>query len=123
MEQTENPNEELIIEIGKNSYKIKFPDTGMLLDLEKAKSRISFPNSRTDSAIWAYNLGGAIETFRLLIPKMEDDMNVKNFDRLSLMESRSLVKAYVKDFLPWFNDWMNVILSVMDDPTEDAKKA
>jgi hypothetical protein len=89
MEKKETPSEQIRLTIGKNIYDVKLPDTGTLIDLEQAKSRIIPPRSNTDGSLWAYNLAIAIETFRLLIPKLEEDMNVKSFDRLTLVESHT----------------------------------
>lgn len=114
-----NPEKEINLKIGDNSYKVKFPDTGTLILLEQRKSKITFPSSPTDAAIWAYNLAIAIETFRLLIPKLEEDMNVKDFDRLDVMESRFLVKVYIEEFKPWFQDWINIVSSVFDTETDE----
>lgn len=114
----ENPEKEITLKIGQNSYKVKFPDTGTLIELEQRKASIKFSNLGTDSAIWAYNLAIAIETFRMLVPDLEKDMNVKDFDRLDLMESRVLVKVYLEQFKPWFQSWINLVTSVFDEKDE-----
>ena len=111
----EMPKKELILTIGDNSYTVKFPDTGTLIDLEQAKARLFSPKNQTNSALWAYNLAIAIETFRILIPDLQKDMNVKSFDRLELMESQALVKAYINHFRPWFEDWMDIISNIFNE--------
>lgn len=113
--QKETPKSEIVLNIGENSYKLKFPDTGQLIDLEQAKSRLNPPRNQTTSAIWAYNLAIAIETFSILIPDLQKDMNVKDFYKLSAQESSELVKVYVKVFKPWYDAWMEIISDIFDD--------
>lgn len=113
MENTELKSE-LTLVIKDNTYKVKFPDTGKLIDLEQAKSLIQAPNN-SSASLWAYNLALAITTFRFLIPKLQEDLNVKSFDRLELMESQELVKVYIKTFRPWFDSWINKVSDIFDE--------
>ena len=111
----ESPKNEIVINIGDNSYTVKFPDTGQLIDIEQAKASVPTPRNQTTSALWAYNLAISIETFKILIPKLEEDLNIKNIYKLSLIESQKLVEAYLKQFKPWFDGWMDLISNIFED--------
>jgi hypothetical protein len=110
---------EIVINIGDNSYTVKFPDTGQLIDIEQAKASIPSPRNQTTSALWAYNLAIAIETFRIVIPSLQDDLNVKNVYKLSLLESQKLVEAYIRQFKPWFDNWIDIISDIFEDAEND----
>ena len=113
--------EKIVLRIGNNSYDVKFPDTGALIDLEQKKSKLSPPSSN-NASIWAYQLGIAIITFETLIPNLKDDMNVKSFDRLKIEESRNLVKVYLEQFKPWFDGWIKLFDAIFEEePTNNSK--
>lgn len=97
-----------------NEYEIEFPNTGKLIDLEQRKSRL-VPPSVSNASVWAYNLAIAIETFRTLIPKLEDDINVKSFESMDLMHSRELVKVYLEEFKPWFDEIIREVVDIFND--------
>lgn len=123
MKNSEELKKEIVLKIKENSYTVKFPDTGTLVDLEERKARIPFPNSNSSSSLWAYNLTIAIETFRMLVPKLQEDLNVKDFYKLELLESKELVVVYLRVFKPWFEKWIEIITDIFEGDEKGSKNA
>lgn len=106
-------NRVLKLKIKNNTYEVKFPNTGQLIDIEQKKSQISIKDKTNVSGFWAHNLAMAIATFEILIPDLKKDLNVDSFWKMELEDSNELVRAYVNEFLPWFNPWIDSISSVL----------
>lgn len=106
--------ETLKIQILENEYVIKLPNTGDLIDMEMRKSRYVMDNNYI-SGIFAEMLAKAIATFSVLIPELKKDLNIESFEKMSLKDSKVIVKVYRDQFLPWWNDWMEEIGSVFGD--------
>jgi hypothetical protein len=100
-----------------NSYEMSFPNTGKLIDLEQRKSRLISPNNN-NASLWAYNLAIAIETFRTLIPKLEEDLNIKQFEDMDLMDSRDIVKVYIEEVKPWFDAQIREVSDIFGEKDE-----
>jgi hypothetical protein len=110
----ENLKEVITLTIKGHKFEVRFPNTGQLIDLEQWISRLSMP-SNTGASLWAYNLAIAITTFRTLLPQLEEKLNVESFEKLSVGESSELVKVYLKEFRPWFDQWIDETSSIFED--------
>ncbi len=110
----ELPASELVVEIGSNSYTIKFPiKTGVLIDIEALKINSSNGSFKDmiyggESAKFAWLLVQAISTFTYLIPDLQKHLLVPSLYDLDIVQSKSLIKAY-KKFAPWYQEWQDTI--------------
>ena len=101
------PSRTIAIQIGNNSYDVKFPNVGELIDIDVMKLRIT--NDKYESLKFSINprfiasaiQAEAIATFSVLIPKLREDLTVKSFLHLKVEEAQTLVKAYTDQYLPW----------------------
>jgi hypothetical protein len=117
------PAREIKISISGNTYNVKFPNNGQLIDIESRKVQLSGGTqkdlmlSQSPSAAQAFILIETIATFSILIPELKDNLNVSILD-LDPFRSKELVKQYTKVFYPWFKQWMDIINS--DDEITEA---
>lgn len=117
------------IKIGENTYEVTFPNTGQFIDIETNK--IAFANGKYKelqssgmvTAQLATNLVEAIAVFNILIPKFKDDLNVKSIFDLDLIHAKSITKAYIDIFIPWYIDWIKELTKediVENTPTSNT---
>lgn len=123
------PSRTLHIEIGDNPYEIKFPTNGQLIDIERMKIQLTngthkdMLSTMQPSTMQAYLLAEVIATFTVLIPDLvKKDIATKSLLDLDPIQSKPLVKAYTKQYYPWFNSWMNVINEDEVEEQEDNDK-
>lgn len=108
--EKQDPSESITIKIKEHSYVINFPNTGQLIDIENRKASLRPHNIEfaTGSGLMANLLIDAVATFDILCPKMMTDLNVNVFD-LNLIQSKHLAKAYLREFSPWYSEWIKII--------------
>lgn len=113
----ETPSQEISISILQNTYVVKFPTTGQLIDIESLKVNLtkdthkSMVYTGTLSGDLAYLAVAAIATFTVLIPKLKEDLSVKTLLDLSPIQIKPIIKAYTKTYAPWFDKWSEIINS------------
>lgn len=112
-EQKPDPKEFIEIVIEGHTYTINFPKTGQLIDIEnkKAALRPRAINFNTDSSTMANLLIDTIATFEILCPAMIKDLNIDIYE-LDLIKSRVFIKAYTREFFPWYNEWIKIISDI-----------
>ena len=118
-------SQEIDLVILDNKYTIKFPNNGQFIRIQTQRIRLSDGTYEelllsSSDALYARFLIDAIATFTELIPSLNKDLNKSIFE-LSLMESKSIVKAYTKTYLPWYNSWTQLIQLDEDELIEDEK--
>jgi len=103
------PSKTVTVTIGKNTYDVAFPNTGQFLDIRAMKSRL-VDDIRGTEALDGYAnlLGEMAATFTTMIPKLKKDLNASIFE-LDMVQSKELVDAYKDVYMPFFQEWMNVI--------------
>lgn len=109
------------IDIQENTYEIKIPTVGQLLDIENMKSNITSVgfDIRSEAGAYSSTLAAAIAYFSVLIPDLKKDLTIDSLFKLDLVRSRAIVKAYVKQFKPWWDKWLEEINK--DEDFEDEK--
>lgn len=109
------PKSQVEFTITDRKYKIEYPNTGQLIDIEKMKASISgnsydgISSQNTNSGFYAKYLIDMVSTFNILCPDLIKDMKVKSILELSAVDSNKLLTIYVKEILPWFIDWENAL--------------
>lgn len=117
------PSITIDIEIANNTYPVKFPNIGQLIEIERGKKRMSdgydyeLASGSADSA-YAKILIDMTVTFSILIPTLLKDLNVKSIYDLSLVESKPMVDVYLETYLPWYQEWVGVINKIGKDQPE-----
>lgn len=110
----------------ENSYIIKAPNAGQLIDIENLKITLS-PMYRelakkgmilSDLALDIIDMQAY---FSVLCPQLLKDVKV-SLDELALPDLLQLRDAYHKQFLPWWNKWIKVIGDLPEDMQEEEVK-
>lgn len=116
MEEKQMPSRELKVTIGKNTYTIKFPSNGKLIDIEVRKLNIT--NGTHKDLLFggtasrdAYMAVEAACTFEILIPELSTDLNVKSLFELDMLQSKTVNAAYEK-YYEWMESWRAAINQV-----------
>jgi hypothetical protein len=103
-------NKSVKIEIGDKVHVIQFPTVGQLFQIESLKILYSnstygdLARSQTKQASYALDLIDALSTFMVLIPDFGKLIGSKGVDSLTQEEAIVFVKAYKKDYLPFFKE-------------------
>lgn len=126
MEKTKKlPNQSIDFEFGGNNYTINFPNNGQFIDIEKTKAQLTNGyygemKSGSGNSYYATMIVDMIATFSVLCKDLIKDLN-KDVLKITLIESKPLVDIYQKKYLPWFNEWSNILAEVdlEEEKTED----
>jgi hypothetical protein len=119
------PSKLLPVEIGGNSYSIKFPNTGEQMDIDLLKVQLS--DGKYEALKYSVNklladqatVIETIATFNILIPQLKKDLNVKSMRDLELGQMNQIVKVYEDEFLPWYEEWITILKA---DKSEDVSE-
>lgn len=122
-----NYQREIVIPIKNNEYKVSFPKTGQSIRIEVLKADLSKGyynalSTTTGDAYYAKMLIDTIATFSVLIPTLKKDLNVDDILELELIDSKILLNAYLKVFLPWYDQWMNIITAVEEKVSTEVEE-
>lgn len=111
------PERKKTFKIENNTYDVEFPTTGGLIEIEILKTQLSrgqyneISNAGTVSGNYSRFMIDTISTFTILFPQLKKDLNVKTISELNPLDSKKLLKVYLKEVLPWLNSWMEILNS------------
>lgn len=109
------------LEINGNLYEVQFPNNGQFVRIQNLKSVIS-PSYESlygqgEQGNWAQLTTDMEAHFTVLCPKLIQDL-AKPIPKLSMLEGRQLIEVYSKQFLPWYNDCLDLIFSANKEVDE-----
>lgn len=118
---------EIVVEVVKNNYTIKFPNTGELLDIDLLKIQIT--NGRYDTLKFSLNPSfqhtalkvDTVAFFNTMVPKLKKDLTVKSLFDLEEDQLMVLVKVYEDEVLPWLEEWESILRNPVSASEEDKK--
>lgn len=116
------------VTINGEVYTIPFPNVGQSMRIEMLKMSFSsgkYPqmiDSEVKSIIFNLELIDSISFFSVLIPDFHKKMKVENIAEMDLASAKEFIRAYKKEFYPWFNPIMEGIME-FDDLKKDEKSA
>jgi hypothetical protein len=105
---------ELKFEVQGNTYTIKVPTAGDMIDIERLKMILSggyyneMMRTTTVSAQESLLVIDIQACFSVLNQKLMADLKCEDVKKLSVEDYRVLRNAYVKEFLPWWNNWLKL---------------
>lgn len=114
---------ELKFDVKGNTYTIHVPTVGDMVDVERLKMALSngFYNEMmrtiTVSAQEALTAIDIQACFSVLCPRLLEDLKCSDIKRMSVEDYAELKQAYEKQYLPWWNIWLQLFKG-----TEDVKK-
>jgi len=104
------------------TFEIKFPTNGQLIDIETMKVTLSnglyrqLVSANNVPANIALDLVDSIATFSILIPALKTHLKVDNILDLSPIETKDMVKAYKTQYFPWYSEWIKVLQKDLELP-------
>lgn len=114
-EKIKFPPRELSFTVGENTYKVKYPNNGQLIQIQSLKH--SLTGNQYNSISEGRELSDQLAKYSadrdaFLItccPQMRKDLKVATFAELEAEDSSKLLTVYIKTILPWLNDWENAL--------------
>jgi len=116
------------VKIQNNSYTIDFPKMGQVIDIEANKIRYSggqyagLVSSGLISTNLALDLIETAATFLILIPELKKDLKIDLLFNLELPQAMEIVKAYKKQFMPWYIKIVDACKELEEDEEEKEKE-
>lgn len=119
------PSTSLEVNFKQKKYKVDYPNTGGLIDIQRNKHYFSGNSynelslDTTEQGMWTRFVVDMQATFAVLIPDLKKDLSVKSITELSPLDTKQLLSVYVKQVLPWLNEWQ-VILNADDEDEQES---
>jgi len=115
------------VKIGEKTYQIKFPTVGQVMDIESKKVLLSGDTYReqvrtgTKASTFNLDLIDTVSHFMVLIPELRLDLDEKSLLSMSALKSTALIKAYLRDFRPWYNEFLKQLYSDIGEDSETSE--
>lgn len=97
-----------VLTVNGNKYPISFPNVGQMMDIEAFKmlytknKYIQLSMSNLKAHTFLLDMADAISYLSILIPKLQKDLDIKDWWELDPHEAKKLVVVYKEQFLPWY---------------------
>ena len=98
---------------------------GDYIALETEKQRLSgskyyeLATTYFTNTLNAASLIDMIATFRVLLPDIEKSISAESFEKLNIIDTKELLKVYIKEVAPWYQSWMKEFNSPFEDENVD----
>jgi len=119
----------ITVKIQENTYEIKFPNMGQIIDIESNKTLFSHGQyaDMVKGGIVSNNLAldllDAAATFLVLIPDIKKNLRIDSIFELEVHSAMELVKVYKKVFVPWYSEWIVALRELeKEEDQEEIKK-
>jgi hypothetical protein len=105
---------ELKFEVKGNTYTIKVPTPGDMIDVERRKMVLSggyygeMMRTSTISAQESLMLVDIQSHFSVLCPELIKDLKCEDLGSMDIDDYKMLKEAYTKEFVPWWNSWLKL---------------
>lgn len=121
------PSKQITLEIFGNTYSVTFPKTGQFIDIQTLRAKLTEGNLETFQFLQRDGLMAAIfvdtiATFNILIPQLREDLLVKGLLELELDKIVALAYVYKDNYLPWYEEWMDLISNPKKSSEEESKE-
>jgi hypothetical protein len=105
---------ELTFVVKGNTYTIKVPTPGDMIDVERMKQVLSagfYGEMMRTNSISAQESLMVIDIqahFAILCPQLMKDIKAEDVRKLTIEDYRELKTAYTTQFVPWWNNWLKL---------------
>jgi hypothetical protein len=105
---------ELKFEVKGNTYTIKVPTPGTMIDVERRKMVLSsgyyneMMRTSTISAQEALTVIDIQAHMSVQCPELMKDLKCEDITKLTPEDYQVMKKAYKDNFMPWWNAWLNL---------------
>lgn len=99
----------------KVTYEIDFPNTGKLMAIQSLKASLlkgqlgSIIEGNTSNGDYVAILADMIASLTITCPKLIQSMGVTSISDLDAIDSARLLKSYIEQYLPWYNEWKIIL--------------
>jgi hypothetical protein len=110
----------IVIPIKENSYTVTYPNVGQKIKIEALKQELTegqYGNMSSSllQVQWdALEMVDVIAYFSVLIPQLIKDSKV-SLRELDQQDFKELISVYKDKFVPWYNNWNEIIKSKHDE--------
>ena len=122
------PNDLIRVELFGNIYKEKIANNYILEKIERQKIEKSDNTHRlllmgqTSDSLYVYALVEAKIVIECLFPEVLDDLGLKSFDELNIIQTKEMVDVYTKEIRPVLNKIYDFLNGIQREITEESAK-
>lgn len=103
---------ELTVKLDRNTYIVKYPNIGQLMQIESMKMLYSgnaygsMIRTRTKSSERVLDLIDMVSHLTVLMPELNDDIiGAKSINDLDIVKAQPFLDLYKKQIQPWLEQW------------------
>lgn len=114
----------LTLNVSGNSYEVKQPSVGQIIDIEMMKAQITNGNygkmigNFSQMSVMSLDMIDMFAHFKILCPKLLKDLAVENWADLDAFDTMDMFKAYMKQFKPWYSVFSEKLTEVWQSVTD-----
>lgn len=103
-------------------------EVGKFIAIEAEKQRLSdneyhkIATTYFADSLNAANLIDMIAIFRVLMPSIEKSITVESFEKLNIIDTKDLLRVYIKEISPWYRFWMKEFNAPFESEEVDGEK-
>lgn len=113
----------IVVTIKNDQFKFDIADleVGKFIAIEAEKQRLSsneyhkIATTYFSDSLNAANLIDMIAIFRVLSPDIEKSITTESFEKLNIIDTKDLLRAYIKEIAPWYRFWMKKFNAPFED--------
>lgn len=103
------PDRKKVIKVKEKNYTLQV-NTGSFIDIELTKVRLTDGQynqlSKSSEGLMAKFHIDMIAAFTVLSPDLKKDLSIGSFSELDPVDGKYLLDIYLKEVMPWLNDWI-----------------
>ena len=120
----------IVVTIKNDQFTFDIADleVGKFIAIEAEKQRLSSNEyHKIATTYFADSLNAAsliemIAIFRVLVPSVEKGVIPKSFEKLNIIDTKDLLRIYVKEIAPWYRFWMKEFNAPFEDEVIEDEK-
>jgi hypothetical protein len=107
-----------------NSYTIKQPTVGKIIDIEMMKAQLTNGNygrmvgNFNEMSVMSLDMVDMFAHFRILCPEFIKDLQTDNWADLDPFDAVEILKAYNEQFKPWYTSFSEKLVDIWKNTTE-----
>jgi tRNA-dihydrouridine synthase len=113
--------------IKDNTYELRIPNNGQLIDIESMKQMLSKGMYRAMNNTGTVNTAAALDIidmtamFTVLCPKLVKDLNVTSLLDLDILDSQELIQVYREQVAEWIISWQRLMTQYFEQTRDETE--
>lgn len=114
----------IVLTVNENSYQVKQPTIGQIIDIEMLKSQITNGNygrmvgNLNKMSILSLDMVDMFAHFKIMTPELLEDLSVESWLDLGPLDTLDIFNCYIKQFKPWYDPFSTKVLETWQDITD-----